>query len=89
MFIPIENNGNSALPTGDQIWVSASLDGTNSIAVGGRFDSGNQAGPFAYICDTNIGSTSRSIGARLMFIPTKNDTYYNNINAWKGIWEGV
>ena len=83
MFIPIEVDGNSALPIGDQVWTTDNLNGTNCIAIGGRYDSGDQAGPFAYMYDSAITFSSRSIGARLMFIPTKNNIYSANLSAWE------
>ena len=89
IFMPIEVSGNSALPIGDQLWTSNKLNGTNSIVAGGRYDSGDEAGPFAYSCDRGIDSSSRAISARLMFIPDKNSTYESNITKWQNYMEAA
>ena len=89
IFMPIEVSGNSALPIGDQLWTSNKLNGTNSIVAGGRYDSGDEAGPFAYSCDRDINSSSRAISARLMYIPDKNSTYESNITKWQNYMEAA
>ena len=89
IFMPIEVSGNSALPIGDQLWASNKLNGTNSIVAGGRYDSGDEAGPFAYSCDRDINSSSRAISARLMYIPDKDSTYESNITKWQNYMEAA
>ena len=89
IFMPIEVSGNSALPIGDQLWTSNKLNGTNSIVAGGRYDSGDEAGPFAYSCDRGIDSSSRAISARLMYIPDKDSTYESNITKWQNYMEAA
>jgi hypothetical protein len=82
LFIPIEcQNANSAMPVGDSIWTSSSLNGENVIAIGGKwsFEEGN--GPFSYAFDQS-DSSQKSYSARIMFIPTKNSAYTANIAAW-------
>jgi len=84
VFLPIgtKTTANSALPIGDIVWASAPLRGTNFIAAGGtwRFDTNN--GLFYYCCDQAADFAGRAFGARLMFIPTKNSTYTQNIASW-------
>lgn len=89
IFMPIEVSGNSALPIGDQLWTTNKLNGTNSIVAGGRYDSGDEAGPFAYSCDRDINSSSRAISARLMYIPDKDSTYESNITKWQNYMEAA
>ena len=75
---------NSALPIGDSGWFEMYLNKANMIAVGGSWSFGDNNGPFYYACDmTPDNSSSRSYGARLMFIPQKNSTYLANITKWQ------
>lgn len=82
-FIPVEiNNGNSALPIGDTIWPTTDLNTINFILIGGYWNSGLDGGPFHYGCDRQINHTSRTYGARLVYIPEKNSIYNGNIVKW-------
>ena len=85
VFLPAEcgNSANSLLPVGDYSWTVNNLNGTRIAAVGGTYAFKNYDGPFYYACDvTAQESANHSYGARLMYIPTKNATYYSNIDLW-------
>lgn len=85
VFIPIENgNGaSSAVPIGDNIWVTQSLNGTNCMTCGGAWAFGLENGAFYYACDHGPRQVTTRQNARLMYIPHLSDTYYTaNITAW-------
>ena len=84
VFMPARcENANSALPVGDNLWVTPNLNTTNICGIGGTWTSGDSAGPFYYVCDHSIVETIlNTYGARLMFIPTRNETYLANITKW-------
>ena len=84
VFLPAECVGaNSAVPIGDNLWTTASLNGTNTAMIGGAWSFGDNCGPFYYALEKNINSYARAYSARLMFIPTKNAIYTANYNDWK------
>ena len=79
-----ENSANSALPVGDNGWFDSNLTGNRMAVVGGSWSFGESNGPFYYACDKLLDNTAyQSYGARLMFIPTKNETYTANIAKWQ------
>jgi hypothetical protein len=85
VFLPIEcsSNANSLLPIGDSIWSVNGLNGINILASGGSYGYGEECGMFYYAVDRNASESSRvNYGAKLLFIPTKNTIYYNNIEKW-------
>lgn len=90
IYMPIEcSNANSAAPVGDNIWTQPSLNGDALLAVGGSwgFEDGN--GFFSYASDQlTSASSQKSYSTRLMFIPTKNNIYNDNIAAWTAKMEG-
>lgn len=82
-YIPVEcNNGNSALPVGDDCWVVSNLNSMNKVIMGGAWYFGNSCGLFSYGMDRNYQETTRARSARLMFIPTKNEIYQSNLQKW-------
>ena len=82
-FIPVEcYNGNSALPVGDDCWVVSNLNATNKVIMGGAWYFSNSCGLFAYGMDRAHDETTRARSARIMFIPSKNEIYYSNIQKW-------
>ena len=86
LFMPaaVGGNANSALPVGDNSWFDANLSGLRMVAHGGGWTFEDSDGPFYYACDhAPNDSTYRSYGTRLMFIPTKNNVYLNNIAKWQ------
>ena len=84
IYLPIEcMNANSAAPVGDNVWTQPHLNGETLLAVGGSwgFEDGN--GFFSYGGDQfTSASSQKSYSTRLMFVPTKNNIYNNNIAAW-------
>ena len=84
LFIPTEaTNANSNLPVGDYIDVNANLEGFIVVAVGGHWGFKENNGLFNYSFDRAPTYASRAYGARLMYIPTKNAIYEENIAAWE------
>lgn len=84
IFLPIECvSANSLLPVGDNLWVVANTDGNRVLAIGGSYNLQENVGPFYYAADRTVEESSRNnYGARLMFIPTKNEIYNANITKW-------
>ena len=75
---------NSALPIGDNGWFDANLTGLRMVVQGGGWSFAESDGPFYYGCDRlPTDSTYKSYGARLLFIPTKNEIYTANIAKWQ------
>lgn len=83
VFLPIECEGNSAIPIGDYAHLTNS-NTINSGLVGGLINSQDNCGPFYY--GFNIVKDNyhyRSDSARVMFIPTADSTIENNsYQAW-------
>jgi len=76
-------NANSALPIGDNGWFTANLNGIRMVVQGGGWSFEESDGLFYYACDhTPQDSSYRSYGARLLYIPTKNNIYTANIAKW-------
>lgn len=79
------NNANSYIPIGDNGWFDSNLTGIRMVVQGGGWSFEESDGPFYYGCDKlPTDSTYKSYGARLMYIPTKNETYTANIIKWQG-----
>lgn len=82
-FIPIKAvNANSALPIGDYHWPAGNLNGINMATIGGAWLHQEYAGPFCYSFESQTNRGYRTIGAKLMFIPTKNSIYEANYSSW-------
>ena len=78
------DNANSALPIGDNGWFDSNMNGLRMVVQGGGWSFEQSDGPFYYGCDKQpIDSTYKSYGARLLFIPTKNEIYTANIDKWE------
>ena len=91
VYLPAECNAtaNSATPVGDALWAEQSLMSVRCAVIGGSWAVKEQGGMFAYGCDRSITESNRATyGARIMFIPTKNNTYLANINKWKQHYGG-
>ena len=84
VYMPIEcsSTANNILPIGDCLWTINNLDGTHIILNGGHNAFKEKDGLFCYAGDINGTQYGRSYGAKLMFIPTKNSIYTNNIASW-------
>ena len=85
VLMPAEaSNANSALPIGDNGWFDSNLSGIRMVIQGGGWTFTDSDGPFYYACDKlPTDSTYATYGARLLFIPTKNEIYTANIAKWQ------
>lgn len=84
LFIASECLGNSSLPVGDYTYITVNLNGYRITPLGGGWNVGGSAGGFYWYLDNGVGSRARSIGGRLVYIPTRDSaTYTAAIEAWK------
>ena len=84
LFIASECLGNSSLPVGDYTYITVNLNGYRITRLGGSWADGGNAGGFCWRLVNGVGSRSRSIGGRLVYIPTRDSaTYTAAIEAWK------
>lgn len=70
LFMASECLGNSSLPVGDYTYITENLNGYRIALLGGAWSHGSNAGGFYWILDNGVGSRSRSIGGRLVYVPT-------------------
>lgn len=84
LFIASECLGNSSLPVGDYTYITVNLNGYRIARLGGYWAYGSNAGSFYWYLDSGVGARYRSIGGRLVYIPTRDSaTYTAAIEAWK------
>lgn len=84
LFIASECLGNSSLPVGDYTYITVNLNGYRIALLGGYWIDGGYAGGFDWYLDSGVGGRARSIGGRLVYIPTRDSaTYTAAIEAWK------
>lgn len=84
LFIASECLGNSSLPVGDYTYVTVNLNGYRIAPLGGPWNYGSNAGGFYWNLTYGVGARGRSIGGRLVYIPTRDSaTYTAAIEAWK------
>lgn len=84
LFIASECLGNSSLPVGDYTYITVNLNGYRIAQLGGGWSSGGRAGGFYWSLFDGVGARARSIGGRLVYIPTRDSaTYTAAIEAWK------
>lgn len=84
LFIASECLGNSSLPVGDYTYVTTNLNDYRIARLGGNWDDWDSAGGFCWYLSNGVGSRGRSIGGRLVYIPTRDSaTYTAAIEAWK------
>lgn len=84
LFIASECLGNSSLPVGDYTYVTVNLNGYRIALLGGSWGGGGGAGGFSWYLVNGVGYRGRSIGGRLVYIPTRDSaTYTAAIEAWK------
>ena len=84
LFMASECLGNSALPVGDYTYITELLNGYRIALLGGYWYSDVSAGPFYWYLNYGVGVRYRSIGGRLVYIPTKDsDVYLAAIASWK------
>ena len=85
IYLPAEctSTATSLLPVGDGLWTVPYLNGTRIVATGGSAGHKEACGPFYYAADhTSVESARANYGAKLLFIPTKNNIYTANIAKW-------
>lgn len=70
LFMASECLGNSSLPVGDYHWVTQNLNGYRIALLGGRWTNGGSAGGFCWNLRTGVGGRFRTIGGRLVYVPT-------------------
>lgn len=84
LFIASECLGNSSLPVGDYTYITVNLNGYRIARLGGGWDNGGGAGGFYWALNSGVGYRYRSVGGRLVYIPTRDSaTYTAAIEAWK------
>lgn len=84
LFIASECLGNSSLPVGDYTYITVNLNGYRIARLGCCWNNGGDAGGFYWYLNYGVGSRYRSIGGRLVYIPTRDSaTYTAAIEAWK------
>lgn len=84
LFIASECLGNSSLPVGDYTYITVNLNGYRIALLGGGWSTGGVAGGFYWALYNGVGARGRSIGGRLVYIPTRDSaTYTAAIEAWK------
>lgn len=70
LFLPSEVKGNSSLPVGDYYYQNNTWDGYRIALLGGGWYVGSGAGGFYWCLDNGVGSRIRTIGGRLVYVPT-------------------
>ena len=70
LFLPSEVKGNSSLPVGDYYYQNNTWDGYRIALLGGGWSYGSSAGGFYWSLDNGVGGRYRSIGGRLVYVPT-------------------
>lgn len=84
LFIASECLGNSSLPVGDYTYITVNLNGYRIARLGGCWNDWDDAGGFCWSLVGGVGGRYRSIGGRLVYIPTRDSaTYTAAIEAWK------
>lgn len=84
LFIASECLGNSSLPVGDYTYITVNLNGYRIARLGGYWNSGGSAGGFYWALADGVGGRFRTVGGRLVYIPTRDSaTYTAAIEAWK------
>ena len=84
LFMASECLGNSALPVGDYTYITELLNGYRIALLGGTWNYDVIAGPFSWYLNNGVGNRYRTIGGRLVYIPTKDsDVYLAAIASWK------
>lgn len=70
LFMASECLGNSSLPVGDYTYITENLNGYRISLLGGNWYYGSSAGGFYWCLDGGVGSRSRYVGGRLVYVPT-------------------
>ena len=70
LFMTSECLGNSSLPVGDYTYITENLNGYRIARLGGSWVNGSGAGGFCWGLGNGVGGRGRSIGGRLVYVPT-------------------
>lgn len=70
LFMASECLGNSSLPVGDYTYITENLNGYRIALLGGSWVNGSVAGGFYWSLLNGVGNRTRSIGGRLVYVPT-------------------
>lgn len=70
LFLPSEVKGNSSLPVGDYYYQNNTWNGYRIAPLGGSWYYGSAAGGFSWDLDNGVGDRYRTIGGRLVYVPT-------------------
>lgn len=70
LFLPSEVKGNSSLPVGDYYYQNNTWDGYRIARLGGSWNNGSGAGSFYWYLNYGVGTRTRDIGGRLVYVPT-------------------
>lgn len=70
LFMASECLGNSSLPVGDYTYITENLNGYRIALLGGYWVNGSNAGGFCWILTYGVGTRYRTVGGRLVYVPT-------------------
>lgn len=70
LFMASECLGNSSLPVGDYTYITENLNEYRIARLGGSWDGGSGAGGFYWSLGDGVGSRYRTVGGRLVYVPT-------------------
>lgn len=70
LFMASECLGNSSLPVGDYTYITENLNGYRITLLGGSWTVGSGAGGFCWLLSNGVGNRYRSVGGRLVYVPT-------------------
>lgn len=84
LFIASECTGNSSLPVGDYTNITQNLNGYRIARLGGDWNGGSAAGAFYWYLYHGVGYRARTVGGRLVYIPTRDsEPYKSNLASWR------
>ena len=70
LFMASECLGNSSLPVGDYTYITENLNGYRIALLGGHWADGSGAGGFYWYLSNGVGYRYRTVGGRLVYVPT-------------------
>lgn len=70
LFLHSEVKGNSSLPVGDYYYQNNTWDGYRIALLGGAWNDGSAAGGFYWTLNYGVGARYRTVGGRLVYVPT-------------------
>ena len=69
LFMASETDGNSSVPVGDYTYITQNLNGYRIAQLGGSWTYWSDAGGFYWDLYNGVGSRSRNVGGRLVYVP--------------------